>query len=173
MAKVKDYYHILGVSESADEDEVKRAFAMLAKQHSSSDPAAKELKEAYDVLCNPRKRQQYDSYRAHQISTGQLEEVLANGSSSTNGNGNGVKKSLQRWEYLTLQSSSNYGTTKFYINGEMQPDLKNGVFSDIINTLGSDGWEMVGMTAVGSDVTYVFKRPTDKAFAPSKKGPAA
>lgn len=166
MSKVKDYYQILGVSETAGDTEIKNAFMMLAKQYPSTDPAARDLKEAYDVLCNPKKRQQYDQYRTDQVSAGQLEKVPANG----NGNGS---KSRQRWEYLTLQSSSNYGTTKYYLNGDMQPDMKNGVFSDIINTLGSDGWELVGISAVGGEATYIFKRATDKVYVPIKKGPAA
>ena len=27
---------------------------------------------------------------------------------------------MQKWEYLTLKSKTNYGTTKFYINDQMQ-----------------------------------------------------
>lgn len=166
MSQVKDYYKILGISETADVEAIRQAFMTLAKQYpDGSNPVAKDLKEAFDVLANPQKRVQYDAYRAKKISTGQLEDALANGSK------NGAQR--QRWTYLTLGSSTNYGTTKYYINGEMQPDLKNGNFSEIINTLGSDGWEMVGMGTMGEEQVFIFKRPSDQAYVAPKKGPAA
>ena len=69
---------------------------------------------------------------------------------------------MQRWEYLTLSSSKNYGTIKFFINGEMQPALKNGNFTQIINQIGGQGWEMVGISFDGAENTYVFKRGAGK-----------
>ena len=69
---------------------------------------------------------------------------------------------MQKWEYLTLSSSKNYGTTKFFINGELQTALKNGNFNQIMNQLGGQGWEMVGISFDGVENTYVFKRATTK-----------
>lgn len=65
---------------------------------------------------------------------------------------------MQRWEYLTLSSSKNYGVVKFYINDEMQPALKNQKLSAVINQIGNKGWELVGISSDGADSTYVFKR---------------
>lgn len=67
---------------------------------------------------------------------------------------------MHRWEYLTLQSSKNYGTTKFYVNGEMQPALKNQEMAVVMNQLGAQGWEMVGIASESDGLTFVFKRPT-------------
>lgn len=67
----KDYYQILGVSESADAAEIKKAYRKLAKQYhpdaNQNDARAaerfKEVGEAYAVLSNAEKRKQYDQMR--------------------------------------------------------------------------------------------------------------
>ena len=66
----RDYYVILEVSRTASSDEIKQAYRALAMKYhpdrNPDDPAAedsfKEASEAYAVLCDPDKRQQYDRY---------------------------------------------------------------------------------------------------------------
>lgn len=65
----KDYYEILGVSHDADAKTIKRAFLKKARQlhpDVSDDPNAeslfKEVNEAYSVLSDEQKRQNYDRY---------------------------------------------------------------------------------------------------------------
>jgi len=68
---MKNYYDILGVSESASTDEIKTVYKKLAKQYhpdkNPGDKAAeerfKEVSEAYNVLSDEKARRQYDSMR--------------------------------------------------------------------------------------------------------------
>lgn len=80
---------------------------------------------------------------------------------------------MSKWEYMTLDSSTNYGTVKFYINGEQQPKLKNRPLFEIINQLGWIGWELVGVTAEKDDKTYIFKREATRAPVMQEKKASA
>ena len=72
MTSKRDYYEILGVQKSASPDEIKKAYRKLAKQHhpdvhkeDNKDASAerfKEASEAYAVLSDANKRQQYDQF---------------------------------------------------------------------------------------------------------------
>src|SRR3954465_543228 len=68
----RDYYEVLGVTRTADGEEIKRAYRRLAMKYhpdrnqgeskSEAEIKFKECAEAYEILADPAKRQRYDQF---------------------------------------------------------------------------------------------------------------
>ncbi len=130
----KDYYRVLGVSESADQKAINQAYRKLARKHhpdvNPGDKAAeerfKEINEAHEVLSDPEKRQKYDQMRHFRQQYGHWpgEERQAAGATGRAGGFRGGK-----YEYRT-------------INEEDLQDLFGGQspFSDFFETYFHSGF---------------------------------
>ncbi|MDR1204988.1 MAG: DnaJ domain-containing protein [Peptococcaceae bacterium] len=69
-AKYRNYYEVLGVDRKASQDDIKKAFRKLARKYhpdlksgnekTAAEEKFKEINEAYEVLSDPAKREQYD-----------------------------------------------------------------------------------------------------------------
>ncbi len=69
MAEKRDYYDVLGIGKSASQDEIKKAYKGLAKKYhpdinkdEGAEEKFKEVLEAYTILSDPQKKQQYDQH---------------------------------------------------------------------------------------------------------------
>ena len=88
----KDYYAVLGVAKTATDEEVKRAYRKLARQHhpdlnpgdKGAEAKFKEINEANEVLGDPEKRRRYDELGANWR---QYEQQAAAGRTGGGGGG--------------------------------------------------------------------------------------
>ena len=128
-----DYYQILGVSESASPDEIKKQFRKLAMKYhpdrNHGDKAAEDkfkgISEAYDTLSDPKKKQEYDTMRKYGAFTG------AGASGGPGGFGGGGFDFSQMFR----QGSGPRGFQTFRSSGM---DGMNG-FEDILNSFFGGG----------------------------------
>lgn len=131
MPAQKNYYQILGVSENASPDDVKKAYRQLAKRHhpdanpnnKGAEEKFKEISEAYYVLSDPKKRQEYDAYKRAGFSGG-----LGGGRGFQGAQGFNFDEILRSFRGMGGRG----GRTGFRFSGRM------GNFEDIFGAFGGE-----------------------------------
>lgn len=147
----KDFYQVLGVSEKAKPDEIKKAYRKLAKQyHPDANPddarAAerfKEIGEAYSVLSDPDKRKKYDQMRR----LGSFGFGRGRAGTPGAGTGTGGFQSEPGFTFEDLQGG--FGNIS---------DLFSSLFDNIGKKAGSAGGKNAGRQK-GQNVEYVVEVP--------------
>lgn len=152
-----DYYNILGVSESASAEEIKKSYRKLAKKyHPDTNPndaqaekKFKEISEAYNVLSDPKKKEQYDMMRKYGAGAG-----MGQGGFSGFGGGGAQGFSFEDiMEQFGSQARRGGGGRRAKFDGF-------GSFADIFSSLFGDQGPGSGFSSFGGG----------KASAPPQKG---
>ncbi|MCX6813155.1 MAG: DnaJ domain-containing protein [Candidatus Azambacteria bacterium] len=144
----KDYYEILGVSKTATEDEIKRAYRKLAHQYhpdknGGDDKKFKEINGAYQILGNKEKKEQYDRFgRTFEGAPGGgfsyggfgdfgglsdiLEELFGFGSTKRGGGGFGFDFGHSGFDraFSTIQAQLNIDFATAALGGEVEVSVK-------------------------------------------------
>jgi curved DNA-binding protein len=122
----KDYYKILGVSRSAKEDEIRKAYRKLAQKHhpdknpgdKGAEERFKEINEAYQVLSDPEKRARYNQL----------------GESYTRWQQRGAPSGGFNWDdWFTQQGGG--GNRSQYVQVDNLEDLMGGNFSEFFRRI--------------------------------------
>lgn len=140
------YYETLGVSENATQDEIKKAYRNLSKQHhpdknGGDDAKFKEIAAAYDVIGDTNKRANYDNKRRQDDFFTRFNQQdrfsMSDMFDQVFGNAFNSQATRQKGQDIRIQlhvsfDEAFHGTTKtFDVNGQtlrmdFKPGLKTG-----------------------------------------------
>jgi len=159
----KDYYNILGVSKSATQQEIKKAFRKKAHEYhpdkkTGDEAKFKEINEAYQVLGNETKRKQYDQFG-----------TAFNGATGNSGRGGqgGFSDAGFNWQDFARQAGSQSGFGGYRTNVNFEDFDLGDIFGDFF---GGRSQSRTRSNQSGSDLEYQLDISLrESAFGAEKK----
>lgn len=142
----KDYYQILGVSKNSSADEIKQAYRRLARQYHpdvskehGAEQKFKDINEAYQILGDPNKKNQYDTFGSTGGPQGfggiNFEDLFQGFGSSQFGNiedifegffgGGGRRQKKGPQKGNDLQYEMDLSLEEAYLGGEKEVEIQN------------------------------------------------
>ena len=161
----KNFYDILGVSKSASQEEIKKAYRALCKKYhpdknQGDDTKIKEVNEAYAVLGDEEKRREYDAQNV----MGGFDGF--NGFNGFKFNFGNMASDLNMTISISLEDAYFGCKHTINVNGTVYSiDIPKGIRSGKllrIPGLGRAGYNIYGKPAVGDLIVKVDVRNTDK-----------
>jgi molecular chaperone DnaJ len=136
MAPVRDLYEVLGVPREASDEEIKKAYRRLAREHHpdvNGDPASeerfKEVAGAYEILSDPEKRQRYDAFGQTGGPGAQgfadiqdIFDMFFGGGFQTATRSRGPRSRAQHGEDLGVRVSLTFGEAAFGVRRDLEVD---------------------------------------------------
>jgi curved DNA-binding protein len=155
MVAEKNYYEVLGVKEDASTDEIKKAFKKLARKHhpdaGGEEARFKDISEAYEVLSDKEKREEYDTFLKFGAFGG-----AASAGSPFNWSGAGAGGGGS-WRTVVTDFADLGGV------GDIFDRIRHGE-----GAFGTD-WEFPQRAAKGRDVQVTLSVSFDEAFRGTEK----
>jgi len=164
----KDYYKVLGVAKGASAEEIKKAYRKLAlkyhpdrnKGDKQAEDKFKEINEAYAVLSDPKKKQEYDTYGSSGFKQRYSQEDIFRGSDISD-----ILRGMGLGGDVFTQFFSGGGRGGFrtytYHGGGPQPGMGGG-YDQVYSGMG-------GAPARGADLVYELPVSLEEVFHGGEK----